>query len=123
MSKARNKMRTAQAAQLLASRTRQRDVFGPGWIMIVLGIALSVDALAGPRLPEGVRLGLVVVLSLWAGLIGWQHWQAARKREILIAGGFLVLGGLGIVMGMTLQLPWALLLIAFALRLLFGRDR
>lgn len=112
--------RLAQLTHLLTSRTRQRKVFGPPVVSLILAVALWLDQALGPEIPMLVAGLLALVLGLWAGWRGWQLYQrdalGSTWRMMLVAsGGLLAFEALLIVLGTDLLLPFALLLGLFSL--------
>lgn len=110
----------AQLSFLVTSRRRQRDVFGPAIIAIVVGGALILDAVIGPELPAALQILLMLLFGAWAGFIArrWLEVEAHRSTatNALIAGGaLLVAGAVARLLGLDVALPWAVLLVLFAL--------
>jgi len=110
----------AQLSFLVTSRRRQRDVFGPAIIAIVVGGALILDAVIGPELPAALQILLMLLFGAWAGFTArrWLEAQADRSTatNALIAGGaLLVAGAVARLLGLDVALPWAVLLVLFAL--------
>jgi hypothetical protein len=110
----------AQLGFLATSRRRQRDVFGPAIIAIVVGGVLILDAMAGPELPAVVQILLMLLFGAWAGTTARRWFEAEGHRtvatNVLIAcGAVLVAGAVARLLGINVALPWAVLLVLFAL--------
>jgi hypothetical protein len=123
-SQARFKVMIGQLTGILISRRRQRDVFGPSAIMLLMGIILFIDAVAGPKMDSTLNILLALTLSGWAGYRSWQIYRAEPSQFHLLLGAgtlLLILGAVALLLGVHLQALWAGLLVLVALAFLFGR--
>ena len=109
-----------QLSYLLASRRRQREVFGPPVIAMVIVGVLILDALFGQAIPAALQTLLMLLFGVWAGITARRWLEADSPRTVatnaLIAGGaLLVAGAVAQLLGIDVVLPWAVLLVLFAL--------
>jgi hypothetical protein len=117
---ARAKVALTHTTILLGSRRRQREVFGPPAVALIIGAALAIDRLTAQNIPDSFARLMALLFGAWAGYSAWKHYRrvpvwTALDVALVVAGGLLVIGALALLATPGIRLPWAVLLAVFSL--------
>ncbi len=117
---ARTKVTLTHTTYLLGSRRRQREVFGPAAVALIIGLALAIDHLTQQNIPDSFACLMALLFGAWAGYCAWKHYRrvpvwSALDVALVVAGGLLAIGALAYLATPGIRLPWAVLLAVFSL--------